>query len=233
MHILYLKHGDVSDAMLTLMDDEEVLKLIRESTALKSYEYVDRSFWSPDENQKFQDALTEHEKDFYQIGKEVTTKTTKECISWYYTWKKLCSDECKRLRAKRKKHLFELNATQGYNLRSNLRDDKDGDVDMEEEMGTNLDQTQIMVESLAEEMDTKEPLLQIKDKEFLYPANVDPIPRTVRKPSPVSQEPKGRKVGQSNVDREGYFPCRLCGKVFEKVKSRNAHMKSHAMKNER
>lgn len=29
-------------------------------------------------------------------------------------------------------------------------------------------------------------------------------------------------------DIEGGFPCRQCGRCFAKVKSRNAHMKSHA-----
>lgn len=37
-----------------------------------------------------------------------------------------------------------------------------------------------------------------------------------------------KKGAQPSAD--GYFHCRLCDKRFEKVKSLNAHMKSHAMK---
>lgn len=37
-----------------------------------------------------------------------------------------------------------------------------------------------------------------------------------------------KKGAQPQAD--GFFHCRLCEKRFEKVKSLNAHMKSHAMK---
>ena len=37
-----------------------------------------------------------------------------------------------------------------------------------------------------------------------------------------------KKGAQPSAD--GFFHCRLCDKCFEKVKSLNAHMKSHAMK---
>lgn len=39
----------------------------------------------------------------------------------------------------------------------------------------------------------------------------------------------GAKKGAQPAD-DGFFHCRLCDKRFEKVKSLNAHMKSHAMK---
>ncbi|XP_066282292.1 zinc finger protein 541-like isoform X1 [Branchiostoma lanceolatum] len=34
-------------------------------------------------------------------------------------------------------------------------------------------------------------------------------------------------TGATTVEGEGDFPCRICGKVFHKVKSRSAHMKTH------
>ncbi|GMR59154.1 hypothetical protein PMAYCL1PPCAC_29349, partial [Pristionchus mayeri] len=40
--------------------------------------------------------------------------------------------------------------------------------------------------------------------------------------------PTSKKGAQPAAD--GMFHCRLCDKCFEKVKSLNAHMKSHAMK---
>uniref|UniRef100_A0A0N5A2U8 C2H2-type domain-containing protein n=1 Tax=Parastrongyloides trichosuri TaxID=131310 RepID=A0A0N5A2U8_PARTI len=51
------------------------------------------------------------------------------------------------------------------------------------------------------------------------------IPSTIPyHPSPVAP----KKGAQPQAD--GFFHCRLCDKRFEKVKSLNAHMKSHAMK---
>mgnify|MGYP001800823588 CR=1 FL=1 len=49
-------------------------------------------------------------------------------------------------------------------------------------------------------------------------------------PRPSSRSRKPRKVGPGGMpDANGRFPCSKCSKVFDKVKSRNAHMKSHAM----
>ena len=69
------------------------------------------------------------DKDFYNIAKEVGTKSVKQCIQFYYLWKKVCGDEYKRLRiVRRKREQDEL-----YNLRSKAaqdqasqKDDKEG-----------------------------------------------------------------------------------------------------------
>lgn len=47
---------------------------------------------------------------YFQIG----TKTTKECLHFYYLWKKVCPDEHKRLRIIRRKREHD----RLYNLRS-------------------------------------------------------------------------------------------------------------------
>lgn len=44
--------------------------------------------WSPYEIAVFEGALAHHGKDFFQVGKAVGSKTTKECIDFYYVWKK-------------------------------------------------------------------------------------------------------------------------------------------------
>lgn len=44
-----------------------------------------------------------------------------------------------------------------------------------------------------------------------------------------SHRPSANKKG-AQPQADGFFHCRLCEKRFEKVKSLNAHMKSHAMK---
>lgn len=48
---------------------------------------------------------------------QVGTKTTKECLHFYYLWKKVCPDEHKRLRIIRRKRehdrLYNLRSQQG------------------------------------------------------------------------------------------------------------------------
>ena len=54
------------------------------------------------------------------------------------------------------------------------------------------------------------------------------------KPSPKSRSPGGgvkKKLSSASPgEREGFYPCNRCGRVFTKVKSRSAHMKSHIVK---
>ena len=65
------------------------------------------------------------DKDFYNIAKEVGTKSVKQCVQFYYLWKKVCGDEYKRLRiVRRKREQDEL-----YNLRSKAaaqKEEKEG-----------------------------------------------------------------------------------------------------------
>lgn len=48
----------------------------------------------------FYQGLLEYNKDFVAIARDVGTKTTKQCVQFYYLWKRLCPDEYKRLRAR-------------------------------------------------------------------------------------------------------------------------------------
>jgi len=48
-----------------------------------------------------------------------------------------------------------------------------------------------------------------------------------RSPTPDKRSASAASPASSQGDGSEEFPCKLCGKVFYKVKSRNAHMKSH------
>lgn len=56
--------------------------------------------WHQSEVEVFLKGLEEHGKDFYKIAKEIPTKTTGDCVQFYYFWKKLCVDyKCTHLNA--------------------------------------------------------------------------------------------------------------------------------------
>lgn len=56
--------------------------------------------WHQSEVEVFLRGLEEHGKDFYKIAKEIPTKTTGDCVQFYYFWKKLCVDyKCTHLNA--------------------------------------------------------------------------------------------------------------------------------------
>uniref|UniRef100_A0AAY4EV90 ELM2 and SANT domain-containing protein 1-like n=1 Tax=Denticeps clupeoides TaxID=299321 RepID=A0AAY4EV90_9TELE len=53
-------------------------------------------------------------------------------------------------------------------------------------------------------------------------------PPQIHKPHPEPTSKKSRAPAKSSQEHEGVFPCKKCSRVFYKVKSRSAHMKSHA-----
>ncbi|XP_022116565.2 uncharacterized protein LOC110994315 isoform X1 [Pieris rapae] len=106
--------------------------------------------WTPDEVEAFLNGLAHYDKDFYRISHLIRTKDSKQCVQFYYFWKKVTRDY---------KTLY---------LRSWS--------DARQPQGT-----------------------------FVHTPSTS---------SPTSFEGEG-------------YPCKICGKVFNKVKSRSAHMKSH------
>ncbi|XP_074172285.1 zinc finger protein 541 [Rhinolophus sinicus] len=64
------------------------------------------------------------------------------------------------------------------------------------------------------------PELKIKTKSYRRESILNSSPNTGPKRTP---EPPG------NVEGRGVFPCRECERVFDKIKSRNAHMKRHRL----
>ncbi|KAL0819545.1 hypothetical protein ABMA28_007641 [Loxostege sticticalis] len=118
--------------------------------------------WAPDEVEAFLAGLGHFDKDFYRIAQLVRTKDSKQCVQFYYFWKKVTKDY---------KTLY---------LRSWTADPSHGPVG--------------------------------------HGAGQSLGPGSVGVPSAATSSP--------TYDTEE-FPCKICGKVFNKVKSRSAHMKSH------
>ncbi|MCJ8736957.1 hypothetical protein PDJAM_G00018170 [Pangasius djambal] len=57
---------------------------------------------------------------------------------------------------------------------------------------------------------------------------VSHAPTVPSKPRPESTVQKSGVGTKGSAGQEGEFPCKKCGRIFYKVKSRSAHMKSHA-----
>ncbi|XP_076441996.1 uncharacterized protein LOC143281005 isoform X2 [Babylonia areolata] len=111
LHLLHLAGGDIQAAMLMLMGDPPVLP---SGHSLLTYKYQESESWSRAEIQGFHEALIEFDKDFFSVSRKIGTKTVKECVQFYYLWKKVCPDDYKRLRTLRRKR--PQNPL--YNLRS-------------------------------------------------------------------------------------------------------------------
>ena len=49
--------------------------------------------WTPDHVDMFYEALCKHKKKFNKISDDIPSKSTKDCIEFYYFWKNLCREE--------------------------------------------------------------------------------------------------------------------------------------------
>lgn len=68
---------------------------------LLNYHYSDSEQWTAAETEAFHEAVARHDKDFYSVAAHVSTKSVKQCVQFYYVWKKVCTDEYRRLRVAR------------------------------------------------------------------------------------------------------------------------------------
>nr|XP_020465806.1 uncharacterized protein LOC109965824 [Monopterus albus]XP_020465807.1 uncharacterized protein LOC109965824 [Monopterus albus]XP_020465808.1 uncharacterized protein LOC109965824 [Monopterus albus] len=147
LHCLHHCHGST---MATL----EMLLFSQPSPA-GDYHYAGSDFWTDTEKNLFSTALESYGKDFSLIQKMVRTKTTCQCVEFYYL-------------DKQKK----------------LKEEQNRDRELEQQKSVT-------------------PICQRADRQFGLQEAV-PVPSLA-----------------------SFFPCKLCGKMFYKIKSRNAHMKIH------
>ncbi|KAK6108226.1 Myb-like DNA-binding domain family protein [Brugia pahangi] len=241
LHLLMENKGNIQEAVLDLMRSD-TLDWSQYPIIYNSI-YTDTSSWTPEEISFFQDAIYKGEKDFHQVASDLGNKTVKQCVEFYYMWKKACPDDYRKLRnLRRKRQLLEiqqqLDLMESYNLRSNSRPVESGELSGSEE-GSDLS-------AISHDAD------KIKSGHSDRNISCSAIPRNYSVARfgelPHSTAPSSMVMGNNDTSRsfpqlhrtpvkkgaqpaaDGFFHCRLCDKYFEKVKSLNAHMKSHAMK---
>uniref|UniRef100_F1KSA1 Zinc finger protein 541 n=1 Tax=Ascaris suum TaxID=6253 RepID=F1KSA1_ASCSU len=263
LHLLMENKGNIQAAVMDLMRsdtlDWEQYPIIYNNI------YNDTDPWTPEDIQSFQDAIYKSEKDFHQVSLDLGNKTVKQCVEFYYMWKKACPDDYRKLRnLRRKRQLLEMHQQmepgETYNLRSNTRN-MDGEEDSEtseaESDATNPSYATDPEQLFQDERADKVAMVNINESAVsavrktsaiafvepneatnvvkLSPNVITESPVTLTQPNlpqrtahPPVHRAAVKKGAQPSAD--GYFHCRLCDKCFEKVKSLNAHMKSHAMK---
>lgn len=83
-----------------------MLKLMRPTPPLPaehpllSYECHETDRWTSQEMDAFYQGLLKYNKDFSAISRDVGGKSAKQCVQFYYLWKRLCPDEYRRLRVR-------------------------------------------------------------------------------------------------------------------------------------
>ncbi|XP_077075885.1 mitotic deacetylase associated SANT domain protein a isoform X4 [Siphateles boraxobius] len=210
MHCLHECKGDVMQALEMMMMKNPIFS---RNHHLANYHYAGSDCWTVDEKRFFNKGISAYRKDFFLVQKLVRTKTVAQCVEFYYTYKK---------RAK-------------MNVKEEENDSKqqEGTKDNVDERIQNVNKTLQDNENRADVAHEDQKNGSAEESSGLMPATQP----SFKTPSPAPPKPRSDNTGKKNRaptvnksqgEPEGIFPCKKCSRVFYKVKSRSAHMKSHS-----
>ncbi|XP_039642226.1 mitotic deacetylase-associated SANT domain protein isoform X2 [Perca fluviatilis] len=240
-HCLYECKGDIMAALSLLMLRNPIFP---KSHPIANYHYSGSDSWTAAERRQFNKGITAYKKDFFMVQKQVNTKSVAQCVEFYYTYKKhvkigrngtLIYGEAEPLESKTTEE--ETDHKGSHRLEPQREEDSrkwEGSADRKQDVGpTRVTHTLHAAENPGT-------VLIMKGQEDVGKEQQQPPPSWVIHP-PQPPPPSSKARNDSNVRKtspptankgpagqEGEFPCKKCGRIFYKVKSRSAHMKSHA-----
>ncbi|XP_015589246.2 uncharacterized protein LOC107264937, partial [Cephus cinctus] len=240
LHLLHMCKGNIHEAMLKLMRPTPTLPA---EHPLLSYECHESDRWTPHEMDVFHQGLLKYNKDFSAISQDVGTKSAKQCVQFYYLWKRLCPDEYKRARARHGKPKIK-SENKDFKDSKDTKELRDAiasvtEMDFSEEksiLHRTLLQTNERENSAT--LTTSEGELRL----FAYDCPDSFSGSVTVTMAGSTHTAQAVKTGHATVNTNSqthtsseqlpvstplHYPCKICGKVFNKVKSRSAHMKSH------
>ncbi|KAK2843512.1 hypothetical protein Q7C36_011727 [Tachysurus vachellii] len=214
LHCLFECRGDI---MATLDKLLSVTALKHGPSLHTNYHYAGSDKWTLQEKRQLNKALLIHNKDFHLIQKMVKTKSVGQCVEYYYTWKE-------KLRLGRR---FSTGPITPGQVKENKIHVKEGNTRQPTHEAKNKSGVLEFTE-LSENMFNGNEWNQSNTvglcnspAEHNRPKSAQHFASGSVKSSPSNSSTNG------DTDSNIIFPCIECGKVFLKVKSRNAHMKTH------
>ncbi|XP_011496215.1 PREDICTED: uncharacterized protein LOC105360899 [Ceratosolen solmsi marchali] len=243
LHLLHMCMGNIRKAMLKLMRPTPALT---SNHPLHSYECQESDRWTSHEMDSFYQNLLKYNKNFTAIAYDIGTKNTRQCIQFYYLWKRLCPDEYKRLQLRYGKPKLKYEYERDCKDTNELCDAIASVADLDFSEGKSILHRTLMQTTNEREnsatLTTSEGELRL----FAYDCQDSfsgSVTVTMGGSARITSK-AGSTAGYLTVDHTNsqthtsteqqlpaptllHYPCKICGKVFNKVKSRSAHMKSH------
>ncbi|MCI4382538.1 hypothetical protein PGIGA_G00016160 [Pangasianodon gigas] len=228
LHCLFECSGDI---MTTLEKLLSLTALKHASSLHTNYHYAGSDKWTLQEKRQLNKALLIHNKDFHLIQKMVKTKSVAQCVEYYYTWKE-------KLRLGRRFSTGPITPGQAKENRGHLKEgntrqpthetkNKPGALEFSELSGN-------VSGAFVCEVPRSGPMFNGNEWNQSNIRGLCNSPAEHNRPKSAQHfAPGSIKSSPSNSSTSGdtesniSFPCTECGKVFLKVKSRNAHMKTH------
>ncbi|XP_058275976.1 transcriptional-regulating factor 1 isoform X3 [Hirundo rustica] len=258
LHSLFEAKGDIMVALEKLL----LRKPVRlKCHPLANYHYAGSDKWTHQERRLFKEALSTYSKDFIFVQKMVKSKTVAQCVEYYYTWKKILRLGRKhrtRLEKKRDECLTsgeEEVLEEDEEIEDDRKEEREmqkspdppaislvGPIDLPAVQGLSLSSSSFICEmpNCGAVFSSRQAL----NGHARIHGGTNQVTKTRCTFSGTKQK-SGTQSGYCSIksspahsttsgetDPTTIFPCKECGKVFFKIKSRNAHMKTHRQQEE-
>ncbi|XP_041907737.1 transcriptional-regulating factor 1 isoform X4 [Corvus kubaryi] len=258
LHSLFEAKGDIMVALEKLL----LRKPVRlKCHPLANYHYAGSDKWTHQERRLFKEALSTYSKDFIFVQRMVKSKTVAQCVEYYYTWKKILRLGRKhrtRLEKKRDECLTsgeEEVLEEDEEIEEDRKEEREmqkspdppaislvGPIDLPAVQGLSLSSSSFICEmpNCGAVFSSRQALnghARIHGGTNQVTKTRCTIPSTKQKSGTQSgycsiKSSPAHSTTSGETDPTTIFPCKECGKVFFKIKSRNAHMKTHRQQEE-
>ncbi|XP_027497179.1 transcriptional-regulating factor 1 isoform X5 [Corapipo altera] len=258
LHSLFEAKGDIMVALEKLL----LRKPVRlKCHPLANYHYAGSDKWTHQERRLFKEALSTYSKDFIYVQKMVKSKTVAQCVEYYYTWKKILRLGRKhrtRLEKKRDECLTsgeEEVLEEDEEMEEDRKEEREmqkspdppaiplvGPIDLPALQGLPLSSSSFICKmpNCGAVFSSRQALnghARIHGGTNQVTKTQCTIPGTKQKSGTQSgycsiKSSPAHSTTSGETDPTTIFPCKECGKVFFKIKSRNAHMKTHRQQEE-
>ncbi|KAM8947211.1 transcriptional-regulating factor 1 isoform 2-T2 [Pelodytes ibericus] len=255
LHSLFQSNGNVLSALeMLLLGKPPRLKY----HPLANYHYAGSDKWTPAEKRNFNKALNTCNKDFFHVQKMIKSKTVSQCVEYYYTWKKILHmGRRHRMQLYEVNDEEDTTSVDDLEEEENLEDKKYEEEG--EQLQKSPEPLQTLAQTIVPNLGppTGAFICEMGNCGAMFcsrqalngharihggtsvPAKILPVTATARqKSSTVSsgycsvKSSPAHSTTSGETDPATIFPCKVCGKVFFKIKSRNAHMKTHRQQEE-
>ncbi|KAG8011374.1 ELM2 and SANT domain-containing protein 1 [Nibea albiflora] len=216
LHCLHECGGDFLETLGRLMLQDPAFP---KGHHLAGYHYSGSDCWTAEEKRYFNKGISAYRKDFFMVQKLVRTKTVAQCVEFYYTYKK-------QVKIGRNGILTfgppdspaEKHTEAVVDVKSKL---PDGDDKKDVSYSQNLDSSQkAMVAQSLQAHDYAGTMVMMREPDIVNKEAHHPA--VAHRPRAEPAAKKSKAPVKPPQDPDAIFP------IFYKVKSRSAHMKSHA-----
>uniref|UniRef100_A0A8C6VEJ8 Transcriptional regulating factor 1 n=1 Tax=Naja naja TaxID=35670 RepID=A0A8C6VEJ8_NAJNA len=259
LHSLFEAKGNIMAAleMLLLLKPKRA-----KSHPLANYHYAGSDQWTPFERKLFSKALATYGKDFIFVQKMVKSKTVAQCVEYYYTWKNIMhlGRRHRTRQAEVKTECPTSGEDEEMEGEEQTEEEKASVKEEDTEIQNSPDPPSIAVASPINSpslqnlgLPATSFICEMPDCGAVFTSRqaLNGHARIHGGTNPVVKSRCGTKQKSNSqndycsvksspahsttsgeTDPPTIFPCKECGKIFFKIKSRNAHMKTHRQQEE-